>query len=279
MRRIAVSRNYANTIDMKNSVGYTLVLAAIYCILRSCTRKIVEKSIRTNTFKIAPQKQRDTIFKQKFKSSTWKLFIYTFLMVYGISYIPRLNWIFIPVTYMFPYKCMPIKVLAHYFFEFVHYLLSTFFLFSEPRKKDFLQMLAHHILTLLLIFFSFRQNFPRYGIVIMLLHDISDPFLEFAKLCNYLGFEKTAKVSFLFFTIIFLVSRIIVFPLGIVLPLFFSSRFFKVNISSYLFPFGLVILFLINAIWMLYIFKMLFRIALERKVEDDVRSIDQDSHN
>jgi ceramide synthetase len=65
---------------------------------------------------------------------------------------------------------------------YVHMLLMHFF---ERRRKDFVEMVLHHIVTLLLIVFSFLFDFRRIGVVIMLVHDVSDPFLEFAKLANY----------------------------------------------------------------------------------------------
>lgn len=107
----------------------------------------------------------------------------------------------------------------------------------------------------------------------MLLHDVCDPFLELAKICNYLNIKKPATISFLAFTSIFLASRIIVYPLGIIVPIFLNYRFFRIDASTYLFPFGLIALFFINLIWMFYIFKMLLQIIIKKEVEDDVRSV------
>ena len=57
----------------------------------------------------------------------------------------------------------------------------------KVRRKDFAESLAHHVVTLALLYYSFYANFVRPGLIIMLLHDVSDIFLEAAKLARYAG--------------------------------------------------------------------------------------------
>ena len=52
---------------------------------------------------------------------------------------------------------------------------------------------------------SYASNFTRVGALVMWCHDISDIFLEFAKLCKYSKYEKTADVAFAIFMIVFFV--------------------------------------------------------------------------
>jgi hypothetical protein len=54
----------------------------------------------------------------------------------------------------------------------------------DTRRKDFLQMSAHHVVTILLLTLSFAASHMRVGAVVIVLHNISDPFLQFAKLCK-----------------------------------------------------------------------------------------------
>ena len=53
-------------------------------------------------------------------------------------------------------------------------------------------MVVHHIVTVLLLVFSYNTGFFRIGCVIILLHDLADIFLEvsdqcFRDLCHLLG--------------------------------------------------------------------------------------------
>jgi hypothetical protein len=50
-------------------------------------------------------------------------------------------------------------------------------------------MMVHHATTIFLLGFATYYGFCRAGAVIMLIHDCSDPALEFAKTCFYAGKE------------------------------------------------------------------------------------------
>ncbi|AEO59647.1 hypothetical protein MYCTH_2308111 [Thermothelomyces thermophilus ATCC 42464] len=57
---------------------------------------------------------------------------------------------------------------------------------QEKPRKDFKELMAHHILTLTLIFLSYRFHFTYIGIFVYITHDISDLFLAISKTLNYL---------------------------------------------------------------------------------------------
>ena len=43
--------------------------------------------------------------------------------------------------------------------------------------QDFYEMTLHHVATLVLMFFSWTMNLVRMGSLVILLHDVADPFL------------------------------------------------------------------------------------------------------
>lgn len=47
--------------------------------------------------------------------------------------------------------------------------------------QDFLQNLVHHILTLMLLAYSFSSGYYHIGAIIVYVHDVSDVFLEVSK--------------------------------------------------------------------------------------------------
>jgi ceramide synthetase len=55
----------------------------------------------------------------------------------------------------------------------------------DVRRSDFWEMFFHHVVTIGLLTFSWTVNFVRGGTLILLSHDISDIFLELAKLLRY----------------------------------------------------------------------------------------------
>ncbi|KAK3900013.1 sphingosine N-acyltransferase LAG1 [Staphylotrichum tortipilum] len=57
---------------------------------------------------------------------------------------------------------------------------------QEKPRKDFKELISHHVVTIGLIYFSFRYHFTHIGIAIYITHDISDFFLAVSKSLNYL---------------------------------------------------------------------------------------------
>ncbi|EXJ83025.1 hypothetical protein A1O3_06842 [Capronia epimyces CBS 606.96] len=56
----------------------------------------------------------------------------------------------------------------------------------EKPRKDFRELVAHHIITLTLIWLSYRFHFMHMGLAVYISHDISDFFLATSRILNYL---------------------------------------------------------------------------------------------
>ena len=66
--------------------------------------------------------------------------------------------------------------MAYHFHELAYTLLFHLY------KRDFSEFMLHHIVTLILILFSYNVNYLAFGSVIMLIHDANDIFLYIFKL-------------------------------------------------------------------------------------------------
>ncbi len=56
----------------------------------------------------------------------------------------------------------------------------------DERRKDFRQMVLHHVITILLVLGSWCVDEIRIGVLIVTLHDLSDIPASLTKVCNYL---------------------------------------------------------------------------------------------
>ncbi|GAP87496.1 putative TLC domain-containing protein [Rosellinia necatrix] len=56
----------------------------------------------------------------------------------------------------------------------------------ERRRRDFRELVAHHLVTLSLIALSYRFHFTMMGVLVYITHDISDFFLATSKCLNYI---------------------------------------------------------------------------------------------
>ncbi|KAI8626037.1 TLC domain-containing protein [Xylariaceae sp. FL1651] len=56
----------------------------------------------------------------------------------------------------------------------------------EERRRDFKELVVHHVVTVALIALSYRFHFTMMGVLVYVTHDISDFFLATSKTLNYL---------------------------------------------------------------------------------------------
>lgn len=69
----------------------------------------------------------------------------------------------------------------------------------EKPRKDYNELIAHHVVTLWLIGWSYLINLTLIGNAVFLSMDIPDVWLALPKLLNYMRWEKTKTVVFAIF--------------------------------------------------------------------------------
>lgn len=124
--------------------------------------------------------------------------------------------------------------------------------------------MAHHIVTSGLLIYSYAVNFTRVGVVVLLIHDISDIFLELAKLCNYSKRENQSMVWFAVFLISWIVLRVVIFPAFVIRSTLFEPvTLVAVNLGIEprphweIFNGLLLVLFVLHIYWTYLIFMVL----------------------
>jgi len=110
-----------------------------------------------------------------------------------------------------------------YAMEVGHYIYASIVLPLEPKQKDKYIMLSHHITAVLLLMGSHCSGYHKIGVVVVLVTDISDPFLEGAKVAQYMGYQQIADAGFTVFAVVFIVLRDLVYPYAILFPAFYYA--------------------------------------------------------
>lgn len=97
----------------------------------------------------------------------------------------------------------------YYLIQFAFWLqqLGLAILGIEKRRKDFLEFMIHHIITCLLIGFSYSFNLTSVGHAVLCAMDFSDIVLAVCKMLKYMHKDQTADVGFVFFVITWIMSR------------------------------------------------------------------------
>jgi sphingoid base N-palmitoyltransferase len=140
--------------------------------------------------------------------------------------------------------------------------------FYDNKRKDFWQMFIHHILTLMLISFSWTCNFHRVGSLLLLVHDAADFVLEASKALKYAKLQKACDIVFGLFTITWVVTRLMIFP-----RIIYSCLFETLICPAYfLFNFLLISLLMLHIFWTYSIAQVILKSLKSGETEKDVRS-------
>uniref|UniRef100_A0A2K5VFA0 Ceramide synthase 5 n=1 Tax=Macaca fascicularis TaxID=9541 RepID=A0A2K5VFA0_MACFA len=116
----------------------------------------------------------------KFCESMWRFTFYLCIFCYGIRFLWSSPWFWDirQCWHNYPFQPLSSGLYYYYIMELAFYWSLMFSQFTDIKRKDFLIMFVHHLVTIGLISFSYINNMVRAGTLIMCLHDVSDFLLE-----------------------------------------------------------------------------------------------------
>ncbi|XP_036277957.1 ceramide synthase 6 isoform X3 [Pipistrellus kuhlii] len=125
--------------------------------------------------------------------------------------------------YNYPYQPLTTDLHYYYILELSFYWSLMFSQFTDIKRKDFGIMFLHHLVSIFLITFSYVNNMARIGTLVLCLHDSADALLEAAKMANYAKFQKMCDLLFVMFAMVFITTRLGIFPLWVLNSTLFES--------------------------------------------------------
>lgn len=186
----------------------------------------------------------------------------------------------------FPHKTHDWVVKAYYLVQASYWAQQgiVLLLMLEKPRKDFKELVLHHIVTLALIWLSYRFHFTYMGIAVYLTHDISDFFLASSKVLNYIDHPITIPY-FAFFACMWIYMRHYLnlrilwatateFRTVGPFELNWVTQQYKCWISQYITFALLAILQAVNMFWLFLILRVLYRYAKKGEATDE-RSEDE----
>uniref|UniRef100_A0A1I7YLA1 TLC domain-containing protein n=1 Tax=Steinernema glaseri TaxID=37863 RepID=A0A1I7YLA1_9BILA len=166
-------------------------------------------------------------------------------------------------------------------------LFST--VFFDIRRHDFIQMMLHHGITILLLGISFSMNMVRVGSLVLFSHDLADIFLDLGKLFNYAKWELPLKIIFATFMVVWIGTRLVYYPGWIIHSVIFEApemiqksyrweNLLQRPIVPRLLAFMLCALLVLHFFWTWLILKIAVKTATQGEV-NDVRESDDDDES
>ncbi|XP_066508375.1 ceramide synthase 2-like isoform X1 [Hoplias malabaricus] len=215
---------------------------------------------------------------KKFCEASWRFVFYLISFTAGLASLIKTPWFWDQRECWRGYPLQPIEK-VHYWY----YMIELGFYWSlllcvsvDVKRKDFKEQIIHHIATIFLLGFSYCANYIRVGTLVMLVHDSSDFLLESAKMFNYASWKKTCDSLFVVFAVVFLVTRLAVFPSKIIYTtLVLSMEVFEPFMGYYFFNVLLLILQALHIFWAWLILRMIYKFLFLGKLDKDERSDDE----
>lgn len=170
----------------------------------------------------------------------------------------------------------------YYLVQMAFWIQTLLIINVEKRRKDYAQMLTHHIVTVALVTTSYATNWTRVGTVILCTMDFCDILLPLAKMVKYVNLPNVADGLFGLFLLAWIVTRQIFFPI-MVYSVIFDISLYVPHVwdpsTGRFFPFpahvGFAILLcglqVMMCIWLYMILRVVVKV-LKGGNADDVRS-------
>jgi len=148
-----------------------------------------------------PEDLRDPLRKKlqmrKFKDQSWQLLIHLSMTLYELYLLRDNDWFenpasaFTPCPSTFmgenPANKHSLELRLFYLTQLAIWIWTCFSCqFLESRRKDYLEMMLHHIFTISLVLGSYLHAELPIGLVVLFIHDVTDIFVDSLKICNYL---------------------------------------------------------------------------------------------
>ncbi|KAI9783228.1 MAG: hypothetical protein M1839_004068 [Geoglossum umbratile] len=166
-----------------------IAFVAFYTVLLSFTREFLMQRLLKPVALYFDIKGRNK--QNRFMEQAYTAIYFGFFGPFGLYVMSRTDmWYFNTKAFYhgFPHMDHDGLFKAYYLLEASYWAQQAIVLLLQLEKprKDFKELVGHHIITLSLIALSYRFHFTHIGLAVYITHDISDFFLATSKTLNYL---------------------------------------------------------------------------------------------
>jgi len=262
---------------------YVFLIAVGFTIARYYFNNIISAILKQNGIK--------NLTITKYQEGLWQFCYYSFSSCICIKAALSLPY------FWRPWRCFELPFPQHTVepIEFWIYTLSTGWYFHqlyahvmiELVKKDYWEMLAHHIVTLTLLLGAYSSGYFRIGVLVIFHTDLCDVILHLVKLIKLSdqllkwreitknGFFALLPISWLIFRIVFLFDRVIWTTLYV--PIHYGGWH---NADFYIF-FNILLLaiYALQIFWFYIIMKIAFIKVFHGKDLADIREDHDDTQS
>ena len=177
---------------------WDIAFVSFYTVVLTFTREFVMQELLRPLARVCGIESRGK--QSRFMEQMYTAFYIAFLGPLGVYVMSRT-----PVWYFntrgmyesFPHKTHDAVFKFYYLFQATFWVQQAFVMLlgMEKPRKDFRELMNHHILTLALIGLSYRFHFTYMGIAVYITHDISDFVLAVSQTTSPFAFPRTLSAK------------------------------------------------------------------------------------
>ncbi|KAJ6586738.1 TLC domain-containing protein [Mycena sp. CBHHK59/15] len=278
--------------DPRYAKGYCdLLFLAYNIVFFSCFRQLVTVTVFRRIAKYFGIKKEAKL--DRFGEQGYALVYFGIFGAWGFRIMSRLpTWWYRTEFFWidYPHWDMKAELKRYYLMQMSYWCqqLIVLILGLEKPRKDFHELVAHHLVTLWLVGWSYLMNLTLIGNAIYLSMDIPDMFFAFSKLLNYIQWERAKVASFAAFVCVWTYFRhylnfVILWSVWTEYDLIPEhAQQWAAAEGAYLAPWmkyqmftSLALLNALNLFWYYLILRVVVRTIITSKTDDD-RSDDED---
>ncbi|RMZ87859.1 hypothetical protein DV736_g4914, partial [Chaetothyriales sp. CBS 134916] len=201
--------DYAGGPNMYGKGKLDLAFVAFYTIVLSFTREFIMQRVIKPWALYCGIKSRAK--QARFMEQVYTAMYFAIFGPFGLYVMSQGPLWYFSTTAMFegyPHRKHEAIFKAYYLLQASYWTQQAIVLLLQLEKprKDFKELVFHHIVTLALIFLSYRFHFAKIGIAVYITHDVSDFFLATSKTLNYLD-SIIVGPFYLFFILVWVYLR------------------------------------------------------------------------
>ncbi|KAI1116160.1 TLC domain-containing protein [Nemania sp. NC0429] len=261
---------------------WDIALVAFYTVVLSFTREFIMQEFLRPLARKAGLRSRGK--QARFMEQLYTAIYFGFLGpagMYVMSHTPIWYFNTRAMYENFPHKTHAADFKFYYLFQAAYWAQQAIVLLLglEERRKDFKELVGHHIVSLALIGLSYRFHFTYMGLAVYITHDISDFFLATSKTLNYIDHWATGPYFFMFMCIWAYLRHYL--NLRIIWSLFtefktvgpyelnWETQQYKCDISFVITLALLASLQALNLFWWFFIVRIAYRFVVYQTADDD----------
>ena len=271
-----------------------LLCALLFEFVKIVTRKFILNNMSDHKRLIETKEQRLYRIQIIFNSAIYYFWIsvinFYLIKKYEIDYLPKYlggkleisnflgDW---PRQIAFPVRAILMISIGH------HLERTYSHLRYKRNAGDFWTMILHHLVTITLMVNCFGHRQFLFGVPILLIHDMSDFFVNTMRLVREIKpWKKYTLLFYFLFVLVWLITRNFIFNFEIVFPLW-TKEFWKFHINrdlNHIFAsLGIGILMILNTFWLYAAliagYRKIFQNKEVSKFEGEIADSKEDSNH